>query len=220
MKWVDVLLRVLLYGSFACTAFGQIEGQSMGKSIFQTQYSCTAKNNESPIRTEDLTVLGFTIGASTIRDVQNRFPETRPVKLAFEVEAEQGICLKNRAGMAAVFATGVMGAEDTLTAIYLAPARMVEKAGITCRSVRLKSNQFVSGSGLSVGATSDHITKLLHARVGSRGPFCIAYTAPSAEGPLEISKHDKADGHDFTGAEGHMRSNKLEWVKLFGIASD
>lgn len=190
-------------------------------SIFERQYSCTAKDPEGSLRTEDLTVLGFTIGTSTIRDVQKRFPGTHPVKLAHEEEAEEGICVKNKEGMAVVFATSVMGApHDTLVAIYFAPVGLVDGPRLECQSVTLPSKMFSSASGIRVGATSAQLASTVRGKIPTDGPFCTAYLIASSRGPLQHSNEDKAAGHDFTGAEGDTRAGKLEWVKLFGIASD
>jgi hypothetical protein len=222
MRPVDALFRAVVCAALVVgiAVQNRVEAQQSKQSIFETQYSCKAAGTEDSLRTDDLTVLDFTIGASTIRDVQKSFPDMRPVKLAHEEEAEEGICIKNEKGMAAVFATGVMGAPDTLTAIYLAPARLVEKTGLTCHVLKSHSKQFATRSGLSVGSTSAQVSKLLRAKIGPGGPFCAAYEIPSNRGPLQLSKGGKTEGHDFTGGEGYIRDGKLEWVKLFGIASD
>lgn len=214
-------LPVSCWALVLVVAIGQnpMEAQQ-SRSIFETQYSCTAKGPESSLRADDLTVLDFTIGASTIRDVQKRFPGTHPVKLAHEEEAEEGICIKNDKGMAAVFATGVMGAPDTLVAIYVAPVSLAESSRLSCKNVKLATSLFSSRSGIRVGATSGELTKILRHKIPKAGPFCTAYQIASDRGPLQLSKDGKAEGHDFTGAEGHIRNGKLEWVKLFGIASD
>jgi hypothetical protein len=211
-----------------CAMFADIVGGSSGRadqrgaglSIFETQYSCLASGPESSLGPEDLTVLGFTIGASTIRDVQKRLPGTVPVKLADGEEAEAGICIQNEHGMAVVFATGVMGAPDTLVAIYLAPVRLVESLRVTCQSVALRSRPFSSRSGVRVGATSAGVAKSVRAKVPADGPFCAAHEIASGRGPLRVSKSEGTEGHDFTGAEGYTRAGRLEWIKLFGIASD
>ena len=105
--------------------------------------------------------------------MQKRFPGTRPVKLAQEDEAEEGICVKNDKGMAAVFSTGVMGSPDTLTAIYLAPARLVEKTGLTCQVVKSHPKQFATASGLSVGLSSVKASKLLRAKSARSEPVLL-----------------------------------------------
>lgn len=202
------------------TAQNRVEAQQQGKSIFETQYSCKAAGTEGSLGKQDLTVFDFTIGASTIRDVRKHFSDIRAAKLTHEEEAEEGICIKNNKGMAVVFATGVMGAPDTITAIYLAPTRLVEKGGLTCRIVNSEGKQFATAGGLSVGSTSAQVSKLLRTNIGPSGPFCAAYNIPSERGPLQLSKDGKTGGHDFTGAEGYMRNGKLEWLKVFGIASD
>ncbi|MGC9969091.1 MAG: hypothetical protein ABSE56_00745 [Bryobacteraceae bacterium] len=199
---------------------GRADQRGAGFSIFETQYSCLASGLESSLGPEDLTVLGFTIGVSTIRDVQKRFPGTLPVRLAYEEEAEDGICIKNEQGMAVVFATGVVGAPDTLVAIYLAPVRLVENPRVTCKSVALPSRAFSSRSGVRVGATSAKVGTSVRAKVPTDGPFCAAHEIASGRGPLRVSKSEGTEGHDFTGAEGYTRAGRLEWIKLFGIASD
>jgi hypothetical protein len=222
MKRVDALSTALICAILivGMTAQNQVEAQQPGRSIFETQYSCTAKGAESSLRAEDLTVIDLAIGASTMRDVEKRFPGTHPVKLAREEEAEEGICIKNEQGMAAVFATGVMGAPDTLVAIYLAPASLVESPRLSCKSVQLPSKMFSSNSGIRVGATSPQLAKTVRGKIPTDGPFCTAYEIASDRGPLQLSKEDKTEGHDFTGVEGDARNGKVEWVKLFGIASD
>lgn len=197
--------------------------QLVRDSIFETQYSCNAQGPQSSLSPEDLTVLNFTIGASTIRDVHKRFPDTHSVKLADQDGAEQGICIKNKQGIAAVFATDAMGAPDTLVAIYLAPARLVESSRLACKSVALAPTMFSSQSGIRVGATATQVAKALRDKIPADGTFCAAHEIASSRGPLRISKDRSARGDDFTdftGAEGHIRSGTLEWVKLFGIASD
>jgi len=190
------------------------------RSIFETQYTCRANGPEGALHAEDLEILGFTIGASTIRDVQKRFPNTHSVKLAFEEEAEEGICVKNNEGIAAVFATGVMGAPDTLVAIYLAPVRLAESSRLTCRMVNIPSKMFGSASGIRTGAPTNELGKIIGGKIPREGSFCAAYQIPSRRGPLQLSKADTQEGRDFTGVEGFARTGKLEWVKVFGIASD
>jgi hypothetical protein len=224
MTRIDLLSRVLVpaivLGAFAGMQDGTEAQPQPSQSIFETQYSCRASGPEGSLRKEDLTVLGFLIGTSTIRDVQNRFPGTHPVKLGHEDSAEEGICIKNDEGTAAVFATGVMGAPDTLVAIYLAPVRLVEGPDLVCKRVRGASKMLSSGSGIRVGATSEQLARIVRGKIPTAGPFCIAYQIVNGKGPLQLSKDEKTEGHDFTGAEGDVRSGKLEWVKLFGIASD
>ncbi|MGC2355605.1 MAG: hypothetical protein WA491_06045 [Candidatus Acidiferrum sp.] len=122
--------------------------------------------------------------------------------------------------MAVVFATSVMGGPDTLVAIYLAPAHLVESPRLACLSVALPSKMFSSASGIRVGATSAQVASTIRGKIPTDGPFCTAYQIASGRGPLQLSKEYKTGGHDFTGAEGDTRAGKLEWVKLFGIASD
>lgn len=194
-----------------------------GQSIFEAQYSCAAKGTESSLRAEDLTVLDFTIGSSTMRDVQKRFPGTHSVKLAREEEAQEGICIKNEQGMAAVFATGVMGPPDTLVAIYLAPARLVESSRLVCKSVDLPSKVFSSKSGIRIGTPSVQVAKIVRGQLPAEGPFCVSFQILSSKGPLQTSKRAAKKGDvftDFTGVQGVTRNGKLEWVEMFGIASD
>ena len=190
------------------------------RSIFETQYSCLAKGPEGSLQPGDLTVMEFTIGASTIRDVQKRFPGAQPVRLAYEEEAERGICIKNPQGMAVVFATSVMGAPDTLVAIYLAPARLAEGPNVACQTVGLPAAAFSSQTGIRVGMRAAALSDSLRARVPANGGFCAAYEITSSRGPLQISKSEGNESVNFTGAEGRSSAGKLEWVKLFGIASD
>jgi len=224
-SWIRVLLAAALV---AVTSSGAGQESAARKqdqksnaplSVFATQYSC--RGMPGSLHVDDLTVLDFTIGTSTIAEVQKRFSNNAPVKLAYEEEAERGICIKNEEGMAAVFATGVMGApEGTLTAIYLAPVRLVESSDLKCQRIKLPARAFSSKSGIRVGATSAQVSKIVRANVPTSGSFCAAYEVASKQGPLKISKEEETEGHDFTGAEGDIRTGKLKWVKLFGIASD
>ena len=191
------------------------------ESIFSTEYSCEPR--PGGLLTKDLEVLGFVIGSSTIRDVQKRFLGTDPVRLTDGEEADKGICLKNSEGMAVIFVTGVMGAPDTIVAIYLAPAGLVESSWLKCKSVQLPSKIFATSSGIRVGAAAAEVAKTVRWKLPSDGQFCAAYRIVSSQGPLQISKGETAkkdDFTDFTGAEGRTRNGKLEWVKLFGIASN
>jgi hypothetical protein len=169
-------------------------------SIFETEYSCRATGAQSSLRRADLTVLGFTIGASTIRDVQKRFPRTQLGKLAHEEEAERGVCVKNDQGMAVVFATSVMGAPDTLVAVYLAPVALVESSKLSCENVGLPSTAFSSRSGIRVGGTSSELSKAIRSGVPADGTFCAAYEIASSRGPLQISKAERTEGVDSDGS--------------------
>lgn len=190
------------------------------RSIFETEHSC--KSTHGNLRTPDLIVLDLRVGASTIRDVQKRFPGTSPVKLTHGEESEEGICVKNREGIAAVFASGIMGSPDTLTGIYLAPSRLVEDAGVRCTGVDLPSKNFASQSAIKVGASATDVSRTLRAKFPAEGPFCASYLIASNLGPLQLSKgiKDEAQFTDFTGAEGYMTRGKVKWVVLFGVASD
>jgi hypothetical protein len=227
MKDMGFLLVVLASIMFFI-ASGKTQDHNEGlqpsvRSVFETQYACRATGPESSLRNEDLTVLGLTIGKSTIRDVQERFAGTFSVKLSDEDGAEEGVCIMNEHGMAAVFATGVMGAPDTLVAIYLVPTSLVEKRQMRCKQFQLPSKLFASQSGLRVGATAAKITQVVHNKIPTDGSFCTAYQIASSRGPLQLSKGKTSKGGDFTdftGAEGETEKGKLEWVKIFGIASD
>jgi len=201
------------------TLHGKRQGRDTGSSIFEHTYSC--KGTPDVFLSDNLTVLDFTIGASTIRDLQKRFPGTLPMKLTEGEEAEEGICLKNQNGAAVVFATSVMGAPDTLTSIYLAPASLIENGRMACKSVKLPTNSFSSKTNIRVGATAAEVSTILRSKVPNNGPFCVAYDVPSSEGPLQHGKGDKLEGFtDFTGAEGIVREGRVKWVKLFGITSN
>lgn len=115
-----------------------------------------------------------------------------------------------------------MGSPDTLTSIYLAPARLVEGRSLKCEVVDLPSDLFASQSGIHVGANVASISSALRAKIAADGPFCAMYEIPSSLGPLQLSKgiKDEAQFTDLTGAEGHLTRGKVEWVVLFGVASD
>ena len=216
--------RSTLLLAFALLATGNEQKhtqQSIARpSIFEIEHSCKA--TEGSLRTEDLTVLDFRIGSSTIGDVQKRFPGIDPVELTKEEEAETGICIKNQEGEAVIFATSVMGApKGTLTSIYLAPAVLVERARLTCKSVKLPPKMFSSKSCIRVGATAAQVSKLVRAKLPTEGSFCTAYEIASSQGLLQENKSAKLRGFtDSTGAEGDFSKGKLEWIKLFGITSN
>jgi len=187
-------------------------------SIFEVEIAC--QRSKGSLRVADLTVLGFEIGASSIRDVQKRFPGTTLVRLTNEEESEEGICLKDRGGMAVVLATGVFGAPDTLTGVYLAPVRLVESRRLHCRTVDIPEKAFSSASGIYVGAPARAVSLWARGRALTDGPFCAAFETPSKSGPLKLSKgkHVK-ELFDSTGIMGEIRDGKLEWVRIYGIAS-
>ncbi|MBI1747676.1 MAG: hypothetical protein HYR55_13980 [Acidobacteria bacterium] len=189
-------------------------------SIFANSRACKAVAGN--LRVEDITVLNFRLGVSTIRDVEKRFPGMKPVKLTTGEEAEEGICVKNKRGDAAVFATGVMGApEGTLTTIYLAPARLVESASLKCQSIETSSAAFSSKSGIRVGLTSVQASRIIRAEVPSEGPLCAAYIVPSMQGPLQVNKAEKLrEFTDSTGVEGATKKGRILWVGLWGITSN
>lgn len=194
-------------------------GNLQETSIFGVQTSC--KGTKGSLKVEDLTVLGFTIGSSTIRDVVKRFPNTKQQKLGQGDGAETGICVKNGDGQAVVFATGVMGAPDTLTSIYMAAAARVESARVTCALTKLRSKAFSSKSGIRIGTTAAEVSKIVGANLSSEGAFCTAYEIGSDQGPLQISKGRESDGFtDFTGVEGSFSANRMQWVRIFGNASN
>ncbi|MGA7832607.1 MAG: hypothetical protein WCA21_16745 [Terracidiphilus sp.] len=167
-----------------------------------------------------MTVLGFTVGTSTISEVHKRFPHAELVKLTNEEESENGLCLKNRDGMAVVFATGIMAAPNTLDSIYLAPARLVEGQRLKCQVVDIPSEMLKTQNGIRVGITSSELSNITRFGVPNDGPFCTSCEIESGRGPLHLCKGCQTPSHDFTKAEGLIVAGKLEWIKLFGIASD
>jgi hypothetical protein len=187
-------------------------------SIFEKRGSCKAK--DGALRKEDLTVLGFTVGLSKMREIEKRFPGAKAAKLAEGEEAEEGICIKNRDGRAAVFATSVMGAPDTLTGIYLSPARLVELRKLRCTVVDSPSHEFSTESGIHVDMSLESLSQLVKDHVAANDHFCVEYVIPSPQSPLQISKGAETEGHDYTGVEGGAKSGTVEWIKLVGIASD
>lgn len=97
-----VLLLAFALLSLAVIGAGQDEVEAhdqkhgMRRSIFETEHSCKALRGG--LRTQDLTVLDLKVGASTIRDVQKRFPGTSPVKLTQEGESEEGFASRINRG--------------------------------------------------------------------------------------------------------------------------
>jgi len=188
-------------------------------SILGIEYPCAIKTGSS-LTVEDVTVLGFTVGTSTISEIRKRFPHAELVKLTNEEESENGLCVKNREGMAVVFATGIMAAPDTIDSIYLAPARLVEGQRLKCQFVDIPSEMLKTRNGIRVGITSSELSNKIRSGFSNDGPFCTSCEIESGRGPLKLCKGCRTPSHDFTKAEGHMVAGKLEWIKLFGIASD
>ena len=213
MRSRSMLLVIALLVAHAGTA-------QQARSIFETERACKA--SKGSLRADDLTVLDFRIGVSTIGDVQKHFPGTSPVKLTKEEEAEEGVCIKNAEGQAVVFATGVMGAPmGRLTTIYLAPVKLAERSGLTCQMVKLPSKEFSSKSGIRVGITSTQMSKILGGKVPAEGPVCTAYEIPTSQGLLQVNKSEKLkEFTDSTGVEGAIVKGKVKWVGLYGITSN
>ncbi|MGB8031227.1 MAG: hypothetical protein WCF30_16370 [Terracidiphilus sp.] len=205
--------------SYACS-----EGVSIFEEVhnYKPLFDCSAV--PGALTRDDLDVLGFRIGRSTLRDVEKRFPGSSSGVLTDEEEADLGICIKNKEGFGAVFASGVMGSPDTITAIYLAPARLIERRLSSCKTVDIPAEHFTTKSGIHVGIHFTQISGTSHRGIKTDGPFCAAYIIPSAQGPLltNAEKHSKtnADLTDFTGVRGCMSKGKADWLALFGIASD
>lgn len=218
--WAAVLLTTNHLGNTQSNAVQRGPERTVHRSIFEREISC--KLTKGSLRDEDLTVLDFRIGTSTMADVQKRFPGTKPVELSSEEETERGICVKNEDGMAMVFATSVMGAPtDTLTSIYLASVRLAETHRLSCRHVNLPSKMFASKSGIRVGATADQVSKVVRAKLPREGPFCVAYEIASGQGPLQLGKDEELEGViQFTGAAGDFAKGKLKWVSLGGITTN
>lgn len=205
-------------GSYACN-----ERSSIFEEVhnYKPLFDCSAVPGALP--SDDLDVLGFRIGRSTLRDVEKRFPGTSSGALTDEEESDVGICIKNKEGFGAVFVSGVMGSPDSIIAIYLAPALLIEKRLSSCKVVDIPTAQFSTEAGINVGVGSAQISNTFHHRTRADGPFCAAYTIPSDQGPLLTSaeKHAKTNGGltDFTGIRGCMSKGKAEWLVLFGITS-
>lgn len=205
-----------------CLGMLQSQGNSRASAedkIFEVNFSC--KWRKGSLTQKELTVLGLVIGESTMRDVQKRFPGTNPVKLTGKEEAETGICLKNSEGQAVVFATGVYGAPDTLTRIYLAPAGLVEGQRVVCKLINVASSMLSTKSGIGVGTAATDVGNTLRAHVPYQGQFCIAYEIASDRGPLQVSKNVKSgEFRDSTGVAGKSSQGKIVWLNIFGMASN
>ena len=217
--FATVLLAFANSGNTSINSLEHDQRCRASHSIFETDHSC--KGAKGSLRIEDLTVLDFTIGVTTIKDVQKRFPGTHLAKLAQGEEAEEGICVKNEEGAAVVFATSVMGPGETLTSIYLTPACLVESSRLTCQRVKLPKETLSSKSGIAVGGASARLSRIVGAKLPTAGPFCAAYEIDSSQGLLQRRNEMKLEGFtDFTGAQGVVAKGKLKWVKLFGITSN
>lgn len=207
------------------SAYMSLQGQTalaypaIKTSIFATEYSCPIMTGRS-LASEDMTVFGFRVGTSTISEIHKRFPRAVLVKLTNEEEAERGICIKNREGMAVVFASGIMAAVDTLDTIYLAPVRLVEGKRLKCEVVDIASEMFKTQNGIRIGITTSELSKKIRSDVPSEGSFCISCQVESERSPLQLCKGCQNPGHDFTKAEGMIVNGKLNWIKLYGVVSD
>lgn len=209
---------LLVFGSQILAQQESARKKGAVTSIFEKRGSCKAKDGS--LRKEDLMVLGFTVGLSRMQELEHRFVGAKAAKLSKGEEAEEGICIKNQDGQSAVFTTSVMGAPDTLTSIYLSPARLVEQAKLHCTLVEVPSKDFATESGIHAEMSLESLSQIVKGQVSENGHFCVEYVIPSPQSPLQISKGAQTEGHDYTGVEGSAKSGKVEWIKLVGIASD
>lgn len=205
--------------SYACS-----EKSSIFEEVhnYKPLFDCSAVRGA--LTGDDLDVLGFRIGRSTLRDVKKRFPGSSSAALTDGEESDVGICIRNKEGFGVVFVSGVMGSPDSITAIYLVPARLFEKRLSRCKVVNIPSEQFTTKTGIRVGVESAQISSAFRHKIQIDGPFCAAYIIPSSQGPLltyaEKKSKDNKDLTDLTGVRGCMSKGKADWLVLFGISSN
>ena len=203
---------------------------SENRSIFEEVYDykplfdCSAAKHGA-LHNSDLEVLGFTIGRSTLRDVEKRFPGTTVGTLTGDPESDFGICIKNREGNGVVFVSGIMSSgPGKIISLYFAPARLIEKRLTVCKTVDIPTKEFSTHSGIHAGMASTRLSDLFRHKMPADGSFCIPYIVSSSQGPLltDAEKHSKLDEDmtDFTGISGCVSDRQTQWVKIFGVTSD
>jgi hypothetical protein len=180
------------------------------------------KTRDGTLSKRDLTVEGFAIGQSTLNDVNRRFSNGKRFRLTRGEESPIGICVKNKRGQAAVFASGSSGGWKILDSVYLAPASTVEKQGAQCFLDPSLASELATESGIRLGMERDGALSLLRA-VASHSFFQVNFITSPAKAPWVSKTITPTDGIGWvamSGALGEFKEGRLRWISLYGGVSD
>lgn len=172
---------------------------------------------------QDLTLAGFSVGRSTLAAVAHRFPGTKRFRLTREEEAPLGICVKNKDGIAIVFASGSSGGWDVLDTIYVASAKSLEKQGAKCSSSELTPSEIATQSGIRLGATTTEIRQLLPEAAISDSAFRLRFSTRADKASWAARQVKPAESEGWvalSGAIGGFQAGRLRWFILYGSVTN
>jgi hypothetical protein len=220
------ILTGILFGAYAvATAAGAENCSLTRKTLFADVAACGKPKNGSLSR-QSLTVAGIRIGKATLDDVQARFSGTQKFRLQKGESSPVGICVKNKAGDAAVFISGPSGGWKDLTGIYLAKADLLESQGATCvKSPDL--GPIATENGLHPGIDRASFFNKLGLRTVRRENVAFHYMTSAEKAPWRAQEKQKGKGSAtteqykaLTGVYAGFSGNRIEWLFLYGTESD
>jgi hypothetical protein len=192
------------------------------QQIFQAARSC-GDEREGSLTTQDLSVTGFSIGQSTLDDVQSGFAGSSRFRLTSEEESPIGICVRNQVGSAIVFASGYAGGWKILDSIYMADAKTFEKLGAKCATVKALPSTPSTASGIRLGLKRSRVLALLQNPQRKNSVFQISFSAKPDKAAWVSPNITPSQGSGWTamsGAMGEFKAGKLKWIALYGGVSN
>jgi hypothetical protein len=190
-------------------------------SIFHEARVC-GKSREGSLRKSDLTVVGFSIGDSTLEDVAKRFPGSHQFRLSKAMEAGTGICVQNERGEAVVFSSGDLAEPKILDSIYMARAETFERQGAKCLKITSFPNGASTESGIRLGMEKGRVLALLRIPKSTQAKFEVDYTTSPGKAPWVTEKSKPKDSQGWTamsGVYGEFRNGRLRWIVFYGGVS-
>lgn len=220
-----VLTGILLATSVAASAAGDKDCLLTKKTLFADVAAC-GKPRSGSLSQKSLTVAGIGIGKSTLDDVQARFSGAQKFRLQKGESSPVGICVKNKAGDAAVFASGPQGGWKDLTEIYLAKADLLESQGARClQSPELGA--IATDNGLHPGMGRASFFNKLGLRPVRRENVAFHYMTAAEKAPWQTPEKNESKASAtaeqykaLTGVYAGFSRNRTEWLVLYGIESD
>jgi len=123
---------------------------------------CDSKTGKrAQIGDGDATILGFTIGRASLKDVEAKLGRATPVRLTREEESDIFVCYVSPAdGTVLAFYSGAMGGWTDVTHFALWSREAVPARYSHCVSSALVSRNLSTGGGLRVGLTRQEIENI------------------------------------------------------------
>lgn len=155
------MLRVYLDGYVVLLLFGAL-AISSAQTLHDNEPECDVKSpRKVEIASGDTTILGFTIGHSSLKDIQLKLGRASVIRASKEEESDVSICyISPTDGTVLAFYSGPMGGWTDMTWFALW-SREAEFAGRSrCAHSELVSHNLATASGIHLGLTKAELEKI------------------------------------------------------------